>query len=451
MIAVSTSPSGPRADAVGLGGLARRAGGRTGDPVARARRARRGIARDVRGRYDDNLYPAGRSLCVLEARTPLSSAPPISYTRGVAGSILWLGPRHSLFKPHIRARVERSTKPLEVRGVMRTSSAGASSISSTVPAREASRRRLFAAAGLTATRIRPPTSRRTTRSCCSRSILRPSGRGAQTHLAQWLRRSRWIQPRLTISAPPRPGAASWGCPSATGSFPAALPTVTSTCGRGSYVDRLLLDDQPALAIGDRVGALCCRADSMPCAAPSATSSRAWPTSATLPRRRRGDGSPRRIDFVFHPRSRPDHAGNRRGPAGCARAGHIRRTGIVWTLPLSANRCCEICAHGVPGAGRHRSDPQFATTVAESGSPAPARRRHHARADRDDDDRGPAAPIPADDLFGVSPADRESRHLAYANRAVPTERPDIGYAMVFPTVTVAKILFVQIRRSSLLGS
>ena len=34
-------------------------------------------------------------------------------------------------------------------------------------------------------------------------------------------------------------------------------------------------------------------------------------------------------------------------------------------------------------------------------------------------------------------------LVYANRAVPTDRPDLGYAMVFPTVTVAKILLVQI--------
>ena len=34
-------------------------------------------------------------------------------------------------------------------------------------------------------------------------------------------------------------------------------------------------------------------------------------------------------------------------------------------------------------------------------------------------------------------------LVYANRSFPTERPDLGYAMVFPTVTVVKILFVQI--------
>jgi putative transport protein len=59
-------------------------------------------------------------------------------------------------------------------------------------------------------------------------------------------------------------------------------------------------------------------------------------------------------------------------------------------------------------------------------------------------------IPADDLFGVvcgvtgNPA-----ILVYANRAVPTERPDLGYAMVFPTVTVGKIMFVQVA-AALLG-
>jgi len=53
-------------------------------------------------------------------------------------------------------------------------------------------------------------------------------------------------------------------------------------------------------------------------------------------------------------------------------------------------------------------------------------------------------IPADDLFGiVSGVTGNPAILAYANRAVATERPDIGYAVVFPTVTVAKILFVQI--------
>jgi putative transport protein len=34
-------------------------------------------------------------------------------------------------------------------------------------------------------------------------------------------------------------------------------------------------------------------------------------------------------------------------------------------------------------------------------------------------------------------------LAFANRLVPTDRPDLGYAMIFPSMTVAKILFVQV--------
>jgi len=58
--------------------------------------------------------------------------------------------------------------------------------------------------------------------------------------------------------------------------------------------------------------------------------------------------------------------------------------------------------------------------------------------------GRLAGIPADDLFGiVSGVTGNPAILVYANRAIPTERPDLGYAMVFPTVTVAKILLVQI--------
>ncbi|CAG2151917.1 aspartate:alanine exchanger family transporter [Cupriavidus numazuensis] len=34
-------------------------------------------------------------------------------------------------------------------------------------------------------------------------------------------------------------------------------------------------------------------------------------------------------------------------------------------------------------------------------------------------------------------------LAFANRVAPTEKPDIGYAMIFPSMTVTKILFVEI--------
>lgn len=34
-------------------------------------------------------------------------------------------------------------------------------------------------------------------------------------------------------------------------------------------------------------------------------------------------------------------------------------------------------------------------------------------------------------------------LAFANRVAPTDQPDLGYAMIFPSMTIAKILFVQI--------
>jgi putative transport protein len=34
-------------------------------------------------------------------------------------------------------------------------------------------------------------------------------------------------------------------------------------------------------------------------------------------------------------------------------------------------------------------------------------------------------------------------LAYSNKLAPTDRPDIGYAMIFPSMTILKILFVNV--------
>jgi len=34
-------------------------------------------------------------------------------------------------------------------------------------------------------------------------------------------------------------------------------------------------------------------------------------------------------------------------------------------------------------------------------------------------------------------------LAYSNRLAATDRPDLGYAMIFPGMTIVKILFVDI--------
>ena len=42
-------------------------------------------------------------------------------------------------------------------------------------------------------------------------------------------------------------------------------------------------------------------------------------------------------------------------------------------------------------------------------------------------------------------------LAFANQVVPTDRPDLGYAMIFPSMTAAKIIFVQIAAALLGGS
>ncbi len=53
-------------------------------------------------------------------------------------------------------------------------------------------------------------------------------------------------------------------------------------------------------------------------------------------------------------------------------------------------------------------------------------------------------LPFDSTAGViSGATGNPAILAFASRTIPTDRPDIGYAMIFPSMTVGKILFVQI--------
>jgi putative transport protein len=53
-------------------------------------------------------------------------------------------------------------------------------------------------------------------------------------------------------------------------------------------------------------------------------------------------------------------------------------------------------------------------------------------------------IPFDDLLGVaSGATGNPAILVYAARTAPTERPDIGYAMIFPSMTIVKVIAVQI--------
>lgn len=53
-------------------------------------------------------------------------------------------------------------------------------------------------------------------------------------------------------------------------------------------------------------------------------------------------------------------------------------------------------------------------------------------------------LPFDTSMGViSGATGNPAILGFASRVVPTDRPDIGYAMIFPSMTILKILFVQI--------
>lgn len=53
-------------------------------------------------------------------------------------------------------------------------------------------------------------------------------------------------------------------------------------------------------------------------------------------------------------------------------------------------------------------------------------------------------IPFDDLLGVaSGATGNPAILVYATRIAPTDRPDIAYAMIFPSATIVKVIAVQI--------
>jgi putative transport protein len=53
-------------------------------------------------------------------------------------------------------------------------------------------------------------------------------------------------------------------------------------------------------------------------------------------------------------------------------------------------------------------------------------------------------IPYDDLVGVaSGATGNPAILVYSTRMAPTERPDIGYAMIFPSMTILKVVTVQV--------
>lgn len=129
-------------------------------------------------------------------------------------------------------------------------------------------------------------------------------------------------------------------------------------------------------------------------------------------------------------------------------GKLRRTGgMNWTIPLSANLVLRnfgltlfLAQVGMS------SGPKFATTVSQTGFqmlglgmvvlialvlPVMVLGLFVYR-------------MPYDEVAGiVAGACGNPAILAYSNRLAPTEKPDLGYAMIFPGMTIIKILFVDI--------
>jgi putative transport protein len=136
-------------------------------------------------------------------------------------------------------------------------------------------------------------------------------------------------------------------------------------------------------------------------------------------------------------------------------GNVRRTGGVnWTIPLSANLVIRnlgltlfLAQVGMA------SGPKFAATVTETGFMMLGLGAVVLIA--------LVVPIlilgllifrmPYDEVAGiVAGACGNPAVLADSNKLTPTERPDIAYAMIFPGMTIVKILFVDIV-PALLGS
>src|SRR5262245_36487710 len=128
-------------------------------------------------------------------------------------------------------------------------------------------------------------------------------------------------------------------------------------------------------------------------------------------------------------------------------GKLRRTGpMLWTMPLPANIVLRNygLALFLAAVGINAGQP-FVRTVSESGFTILF--------------IGMAVllttviivlvvgylmRVPFDDLVGVaSGATGNPAILVYSTRMAPTERPDIGYAMIFPSMTIVKVIAVQI--------
>lgn len=130
------------------------------------------------------------------------------------------------------------------------------------------------------------------------------------------------------------------------------------------------------------------------------------------------------------------------------AGKLRRTGpLLWVMPLPANIVLRNfgLALFLATVGINAGQP-FLRTVSESGMSMLGIGAavllttvaivlligHYLMR------------IPYDDLLGVtSGATGNPAILVYSTQMAPTERPDIGYAMIFPSMTIVKVIAVQI--------
>ncbi len=129
-------------------------------------------------------------------------------------------------------------------------------------------------------------------------------------------------------------------------------------------------------------------------------------------------------------------------------GRLRRTGpMLWTMPLPANIVLRSfgLAMFLATVGVNAGQP-FVRTVAESGLTMlfigvavllttvfiVLLVGHYL------------LKIPYDDLVGVaSGATGNPAILVYSTKMAPTDRPDIGYAMIFPSMTLVKVIAAQI--------
>jgi putative transport protein len=129
-------------------------------------------------------------------------------------------------------------------------------------------------------------------------------------------------------------------------------------------------------------------------------------------------------------------------------GKVRRTGgMNWTIPTSANLVLRNLGLTLFLAQVGMSSgPKFAETVADTGFLFLAYGAVIVVA--------LVAPIlilglfllrlPFDQVAGiVAGACGNPAILAYSNKLTPTDRPDVAYAMIFPGMTIVKILFVDL--------